>query len=438
MKKIVCTALLVLAAASMLFAQGSNESATASSEQRVVTTVCRASYANEEWYQAMNAAFEAETGIHVEVQPTPGNDEDHDSKVNIDLLAGGTIDVIPSLGPKYYYERVEAGFFMPLKEAAAKVGKDVNAIYGNYLPVEADGDFYSVPIKQELWCVFYNKDLFDRAGVAYPEGPWTWDEYIETAKKVTDLGAGIYGSFMNMDAPWLIMLAKQEGVDLFKADGTCNFDDPRWQESIDWYESLGNDLKIQMPVSEMTDENVSWNYYAIAGDHLAMFPQGNWFTRLLNSQADYPHDWKYGVAPMPSTGEEGGDTNFISMGYASVNKNAAHPEEAVEYCLWLGENQWKYEGGIPALATLSEEQQNAVFSAIADASNGQVTVTDLYENWMNTGLGVAQSDIIGTAAGEYNSIVNEEVRAYCLGLQSSDETVDNVVKRVNEAIKNVQ
>lgn len=434
MKKALITLLLLTIAVATVFASGSKE---VKQETRVVTTVCRASYVNEEWFNSMNAAFEAETGIHVDVQPTPGNDADHDAKLNIDLLAGSTIDVIPSLGPKFYYNRADAGYFVALDDLIASKGIDAKEVWGSYLPYSDDGHYYAVPYKQEVYCVFYNKNLFDRAGVPYPEGPWTWDEYVETAKKVTDLSAGIYGSYMNIENPWFILSAKQKNIPLYKEDGTCNFDAPEFRESIEWYKSLGNDLKIQMPVEEVVNENASWNYYAMAGDHLALFVQGNWFTRLLNSQTDYPKDWDYGVAPTPSAGEDG-NNNFVSMGYYSINKNAEHPEEALEYLIWLGQNQWKFEGQIPALASLTAEEQNQVFSAIADASHGQVTVSDLYENFMNTGMGVAQSDIIGTAADEYNRIVNDEVAAYCMDLQDIDTTISKICSRVNEAIKNVQ
>ena len=434
MKKVFTTLLIVTMLSAMVFASGASEKQSA---ERVVTTVCRASYVNEEWFNSMNAAFTAETGIRVDVQPTPGNDADHDAKLNIDLLARSTIDVIPSLGPKFYYNRADAGYFVPLDDLIASKGIDAESVWGSYLPYSDDGHFYAVPYKQEVYCVFYNKALFDRAGVPYPEGPWTWDEYVETAAKVTDLSAGIYGSYMNIENPWYILSAKQKNVPLYKEDGTCNFDDPAFRESIEWYKSLGNELKIQMPVSEVVNENASWNYYAMAGDHLALFVQGNWFTRLLNSQTDYPKDWDYGVAPTPSAGEDG-NNNFVSMGYYSINKNAEHPEEALEYLLWLGQNQWKYEGQIPALASLTAEEQNQVFSSIADASHGQVTVTDLYENFMNTGMGVAQSDIIGTAADEYNRIVNDEVTAYCMDLRDIDTTISRIVTRVNEAIRNVQ
>ncbi len=434
MKKALITLMLVAICVTAVFASGASEQ---KQETRVVTTVCRASYVNEEWFKNMNAAFEAETGIHVDVQPTPGNDADHDAKLNIDLLAGSTIDVIPSLGPKFYYNRADAGYFVALDDLIASKGTDATKIWGSYLPYSDDGHYYAVPYKQEVYCVFYNKALFDKAGVPYPQGPWTWDEYVETAKKVTNLSEGIYGSYMNIENPWFILSAKQKNIPLYKEDGTCNFDAPEFRESIEWYKSLGNDLKVQMPVDEVVNENASWNYYAMAGDHLALFVQGNWFTRLLNSQTDYPKDWDYGVAPTPSAGEDG-NNNFVSMGYYSINKNAEHPEEALEYLLWLGQNQWKYEGQIPALASLTAEEQNQVFSAIADASHGQVTVSDLYENFMNTGMGVAQSDIIGPAADEYNRIVNDEVAAYCMDLQDIDTTISKICSRVNEAIKNVQ
>ena len=62
MKKIALAAILVLLIALPVFAGGSKEETT---DERVVTTVCRASYANEVWYNEMNKAFEEETGIHV-------------------------------------------------------------------------------------------------------------------------------------------------------------------------------------------------------------------------------------------------------------------------------------------------------------------------------------------------------------------------------------
>ena len=437
MKRMMLVATLMLLAVTSVFAMGGGETSAESEYDRIVTTTVTATYLNETWFNTMNADFEAETGIHVVVQPVPGDEDEYKAKINIDLMGGSTVDVVETLGPKDYSRQVSAGFFMPLNEIVEEAGIDPYSIYGANLPVEDDGNYYALPFKQEMYCVFYNKAIFDEAGVPYPEGPWTWDEYVETAQKLTDKKKGVYGSFMNADLPWMYMPAQQLAVPFYKEDGSCNFDDPVFKEYAEWFKYISNDLGVQPSVAELEAENANWNYYALEGYRLAMFPQGNWFTRLLNSQEDYPKDWNYGVAPLPSAGE-GGNNNLVSLGYVAINKNAAHPEEALTYALWIAENQWKYEGGIPAFATMSEEDQQLAFGSIAEASHGQVTVDDLYQNLINTGLGSVSSDIVGTAAAEYYNIVKEELSSYNMDLQDIDTAIANIVTRVNEAIANAE
>lgn len=437
MKKMTLVATVALLSVASVFAMGGGETSAESEYDRIVTTTVTATYLNETWFNTMNADFEAETGIHVVVQPVPGDEDEYKAKINIDLMGGSDVDVVETLGPKDYSRQVSAGFFMPLNEAVEEAGIDPYEIYGANLPVEDDGNYYALPFKQEMYCVFYNKAIFDEAGVPYPEGPWTWDEYVETAQKLTDKSKGVYGSFMNADLPWMYMPAQQLAVPFYKEDGSCNFDDPVFKEYAEWFKYISNELGVQPSVAELEAENANWNYYALEGYRLAMFPQGNWFTRLLNSQEDYPKDWNYGVAPLPSAGE-GGENNLVSLGYVAINKNAAHPEEALTYALWIAENQWKYEGGIPAFATMSEEDQQLAFGSIAEASHGQVTVDDLYQNLVNTGLGSVSSDIVGTAAAEYYNIVKEELSSYNMNLQDIDTAIANIVTRVNEAIANAE
>ena len=87
---------------------------------------------------------------------------------------------------------------------------------------------------------------------------------------------------------------------------------------------------------------------------------------------------------------------------------------------------------------MSEEDQQLAFGSIAEASHGQVTVDDLYQNLINTGLGSVSSDIVGTAAAEYYNIVKEELSSYNMDLQDLDTAVSKIVSRVNEAIANAE
>lgn len=151
-RKLLVCALGILLVGGSLFASGKSEQqAKGGAQERVVTTIPLSSYANEAWYQAMNEAFTAETGIRVDVQVTPGTNDEQVVKVNLDLLAGSKVDVIPTLGPRDLNTRLDAGFFAPLKNAVAAAGVDVGTTWGKYIMYDGSGEFYSLPTKQEIY-----------------------------------------------------------------------------------------------------------------------------------------------------------------------------------------------------------------------------------------------------------------------------------------------
>ncbi|WP_446909783.1 extracellular solute-binding protein, partial [Klebsiella pneumoniae] len=58
-----------------------------------------------------------------------------------------------------------------------------------------DGKHYGVPKDFDTIGVFYNKKIFKDAGVELPTADWTWDDFHDKAKKISDWGKskGIYG-----------------------------------------------------------------------------------------------------------------------------------------------------------------------------------------------------------------------------------------------------
>ncbi|MFQ9480465.1 MAG: extracellular solute-binding protein [Oscillospiraceae bacterium] len=45
---------------------------------------------------------------------------------------------------------------------------------------------YGVPKDKDTVCLVYNKEMFDQAGVAYPDENWTWDDLTEASQKIYD------------------------------------------------------------------------------------------------------------------------------------------------------------------------------------------------------------------------------------------------------------
>ena len=59
--------------------------------------------------------------------------------------------------------------------------------------------YYAVPKDIDTIAIWYNKKLFDEAGVPYPTSDWTWDDLTETARKLTKSDGSQYGLAVKMD-----------------------------------------------------------------------------------------------------------------------------------------------------------------------------------------------------------------------------------------------
>src|SRR5687768_1850597 len=82
------------------------------------------------------------------------------------------------------------GVFMGLNDclagAEAQTAGDLADYYPGILSVnEYEGDVYGLPWIAQPVVLFYNKELFDAAGVEYPQAGWTWDDFTEKAKALT-------------------------------------------------------------------------------------------------------------------------------------------------------------------------------------------------------------------------------------------------------------
>lgn len=247
--------------------------------------------------QKMVALIKEMTGINIEFSITPTAAAGEIDKVLVSLMAGDDIDIV-SRTPIQFEEFYNAGVLTPLDELAANVGYDMETVYSG-AAVKFDGQTYALPAERDIWLTYYNKKVFDDAGIPYPEAEgWTWEKYVETAQQLNDAGKGVWGSFIGNDAVHSYMYATQSGVNPYKADGTSNFDDPAFADSMEWFFSLGNDLKIQPSSVEVASGTYPYNSFMI-GDNIGLYVCGGWVASTLTTLEKYPRDWQAGILPMP-------------------------------------------------------------------------------------------------------------------------------------------
>jgi len=162
------------------------------------------------------AEFEKETGIKVTNEYVPWGET---IEKTLTMAAGGELPDIAMVSGNWHRALVVRGVFADLTDAKWET-MDVDDFWPKLLGgYKHENRIYGFPTDLDLQLVFYNKDLFDQAGVSYPEEGWTWDDYRDMAAELTQgEGVGkIYGS-TTPDKAMALMIAWCYGGDLVDPD----------------------------------------------------------------------------------------------------------------------------------------------------------------------------------------------------------------------------
>ena len=211
---------------------------------------------------------------------------------------------------------IQLGLFGDISDA------DIN--WDEYMegPMEStmlDGKHYGIPFATNCTALFYNKDLFDAAGIDYPDENTTWDEFHEMAKALTK--DGVYGfgnAATNTDEgtfqclQWLYTAGGsytdiEDGVDAYKLMQEMIEDGSWTKECVNW-----------------TQSDVNNNFMA---GNLAMQQNGPW--QIPGIEANAP-DLNYGVTVLPKKDADSEQATSILGGenMGVVNKDDVSGAEA--------------------------------------------------------------------------------------------------------------
>jgi len=379
-----------------------------------------------------------QTGIEIEFYIVPNSKSGEVDKTLISLMNGDEIDIIYNTKPglETFYN---AGVLTDVTQIATTDGYDMASVFGDYLP-KFDGGVYGLPAFSDIWITLYNKKIFDDAGVPYPSAEgWTWEKYVETAKALTNADKGIYGSLMLDYDCYNYMLALQKGWKPYKEDGTANFEDPLFKESLEFYYGLGNEEKVQQSILDFKASGTAWNAFFTTGQY-GMFMCGGWITSLLNNVEKYPRDWKVGILPMPYPEGEQPSTLTVPGCYA-IPTTSENKEAAFAAIKCMAENQYTLgTGRVPARVNLSDADINDYIenSLAAPFTFDELTVEEFKAAWFDSNRVVLPEKIMGPGSAVISQILIEEAQLYGQGGQDVDTAIANIQKASNNAIDSDQ
>jgi multiple sugar transport system substrate-binding protein len=216
--------------------------------------------------------------------------------------------------------------------------KDQKVDVGNYpsavldLYDQGDGKLYGLPKDVDTNAVWFNKAMFDKAGVAYPKADWTWADFRETAKKLTDPVAGTWGVAAPLDYQGgYYNSIFQAGGKVISDDGkTSVIDSPEAQAGIKFWTDLQAD-KSSPTLQQLSDTEAETMFEQ---GKVAMYVSGAyWALKLYDNKAIRA---KVDVAPLPTGVKKATVTSGIeNVGYAGTK----HPEETKKFLLFASGEQ---------------------------------------------------------------------------------------------------
>jgi len=99
-----------------------------------------------------------------------------------------------------------------------------------------NGKQYCIPKDFDTIGLWYNKTMFDEAGLAYPDETWTWDDLYEAAKKLTKPDGSQYGFLAALhNQEGLYNFIYQNGGTVITPDKKSGYDDPKTIEAMEYY-----------------------------------------------------------------------------------------------------------------------------------------------------------------------------------------------------------
>ena len=269
-------------------------------------------------------AFQA-LNPNITVKVTVADWDSYWPKLQTDLAGGNAPDVFLMDGPLFpdYQTR---DVLLDLNPLIARDGFDIGQLVD--LAVQdftaPDGHLYGLPRDLNTIALFYNKAMFDAAGIPYPDATWDWAKLTEVAKQLTKTSGtttsqwGFYTETSDMENLWS-SLVWQAGGDILSPDkSSVVIDTDQAAQGIQFLQDLiYKDKVMPQPVAGGTGD-------AFENGQAAMEANGSWLVPTHEAAG-----LDFGVAPLPK-GPAGQATSVNPSGVV-VSKASKSPDAAWEF-----------------------------------------------------------------------------------------------------------
>ena len=337
--------------------------------------------------------FTEETGIKVDVQV-----KEWDSYWTL-LEAGASGGDMPDV---FWMHSNNSQMYMKnnkLLKLDDYIAKSEKVDMSNYMPeitelYTYDGSYYAVPKDYDTIALWYNKKMFDDAGLEYPNENWTWDDLYEAAKKLTN--GDKYGFCMNTsnDQDTYYNMVYSMGGYIVNDDHTkSGYDDANTIKAMDYVGKLLKDCCPPATTMSETGTDVMFQSGTVA-----MITQGSWMTAGFLDNEYLVENCDVAILPYDKT--TGMRTSICNgLGWAA-SADTKRPDDCWKLIEWLGSKEMQEK----------QAELGVTMSAYNNTSDKWVKCTDKFN--LNAYLDITKESTVPGVTNElvlrpytYNSTV---------------------------------
>jgi multiple sugar transport system substrate-binding protein len=286
------------------------------------------SLSDQEAYQArLDLAAEQFPNITVELLYTP---DDYDQRIQTMMAGGDSPDIVQVAEAIHGFS--SRGQLLALDSLVEASGLDLAARFGtNHLQYQYEGGLYALPDRGGAMIVYYNRDMFDAAGIAYPTNEWTWEDFLSAAQALTVRDGDAvtqYGFAAGGWWPWWMSFIYQNGGAVLDENGLPVINSAEVVEALQLYNDLVYTYEVAPSPEDYANLGTNSPDPLFAQGKVAMIMTGFW---NIASLRDVP-DLNWDIAPVWGNVERG--TVAFGSGLA-ISSATAHPEEAFQIIEFL-------------------------------------------------------------------------------------------------------
>lgn len=305
------------------------DNADTTSEEAITLTWALWDLEATTYYQPLIDAYEA-ANPNITIKTLDLGSTDYSTVLATQLTGGdSTIDVATIKDIPGYATLVNKNQLEPLNDYITQQGIDTAAYSGITDQIIIDDQLYALPFRSDFWIVYYNKGLFDAAGVDYPTNDMTFEQYDQLVRDVSNDKAGtekVYGAHYHT---W------RSAVQLFGIlDGKNTIVDGNYEFLKPYYEMVLNEQEDGICQDYAALKTASLHYSAaFYQNQVATMNMGTWFipTLIQAIETGESQATEWGIVKYPhAEGVEPGST-LATITSLAVSKASEHKEAALDF-----------------------------------------------------------------------------------------------------------